>query len=1003
MAGAPSRHGDGRAVGGAVGGRAVPAADRGGRRDGTQRRHAGTLRRRSRRQSRRRRRRRCGHRRRRRRDPRDHRGREACVPGRRQRHGVREPKLPVHHVAGAEGASVRRERALRGRDRVFLRRPDVEAGAGHRGFLDGRESGPLRPAPVRPLRGVRQNRRRPPPAGGRLHTRHPSGPVLRHGPQLQGDHRAGPPPRQAGRVLRRGDPERRGAPRHRGRVRPCGRGAGRPRARDICRRPRRGEGSPGDAGERRPDGRRAARPRGVPHGGAAGLRRPRRPRRDGRPLPFPHGRPPGRRRRSRRRLRPGRRHRLHQHQPRPGWEGRLARRLPVPEDGGRPGARGSRGPGRHPSAVRGGAVRLRGRHRLRAGAPGPHDGGRRRPRRDNRAGEGGRPARPRRGHRVRDRRPGLQVHSLAGRGGRRLSDEQDMRRRDRLVRGGAGGAHGDPHRRVRPAGADLAVPRGPGGAVHGLHRDRHGVRRRLRGEPGGPRRRAVQFHRAQLPAQSGGRQARGKAHRPAGRRGLQPRHRGGVPSRLRRPADRLPLLPRERGVRRRPARDGEAGGPGRRARHRDRRGRGRARRGGRGQRGRAQRLQRLRLPGRRLPPREGERVRPPQHGVLPKRGKAAPRELRRRPRPGQEDRGGPLRAADPQVLSHGERLLQIPRLQRAAERPHRRGDRPPVAGDGAGGDLLSREAGIRAHGATGRKRRGLHLPALRPHPETRDVPRGEQLRLRLHADRAQVRRAGASPRGEGDRSAQPRVRPGLWEGGHGGGHAVRGGRAGRFETPVRRGAARRRDGGARAHEKGRGTGTEAALLAETLGQGAGPHHPQLRRLRPGPEHGHPAALAGTGAQGRHPFPPARPRPRHIRVLPQSLLALWPAHPLRREDGGAPPQPLRRVPHQPRVRPGQHALPHGAPGNGRQTVPSYRGGRAFLRSGRCDARRSLPQQSLPPPRAAAARRVRREGRPPARGGDRRAPRRRPAALPARPRALHPPPQNVSGNGAPCPGI
>ena len=149
---------------------------------------------------------------------------------------------------------------------------------------------------------------------------------------------------------------------------------------------------------------------------------------------------------------------------------------------------------------------------------------------DHGAGPRGRGHRSRGGHGHRDRRPGQQVHPSAERRGHRLHHEQRLRRRHRLVPAGAGRPSEDQGRGpVQRPGVLIALPGGPGRALHGVH----GVRRRAppaaRRPGAGPDCRARLLHRRELPESRGQQPAARQSYLLPGRRGGQRFGGGGVP------------------------------------------------------------------------------------------------------------------------------------------------------------------------------------------------------------------------------------------------------------------------------------------------------------------------------------------------------------------------------------------------------------------------------------------------------------------------------------------
>ena len=395
--------------------------------------------------------------------------------------------------------------------------------------------------------------------------------------------------------------------------------------------------------------------------------------------------------------------------------GQRARRA-VPANGRRrPQRRAARaGLARRAPGRRGGR-RRRGHHRLRPRAYGQVRGRRRRHRRDHVPGGGRSPRGPAGRHRVRDRRAGLQVHLAARGAGRGLPDEQGLRGGHGLLHRGAGGPTRHRHRRLRPARAFRRRPHRPRRALHRLCRDgdKRGAGRGR--EQGRRRRRPGTLHRAQLPAPRRGRQARGRAYRASGRRGVQPGHRRGVPLVLGRRRDGEPALRRVR-----------RGGRGAHGRREGRRA---------GFRGHG--VQRLR-PGRRRPCGSG--ARPGAGGAQPRvlceDGGALPQGLQRGARPRKEDRRHPALPYAPPSLPVGESILYATRLQRGSLAGHERRDRGACAGTCPRRDLLSREAHLRPHGMARRQAGGLHIYAARAHYPSCGVERGAQLRVRVHADRA---------------------------------------------------------------------------------------------------------------------------------------------------------------------------------------------------------------------------------------------------------------------------
>ena len=145
-----------------------------------------------------------------------------------------------------------------------------------------------------------------------------------------------------------------------------------------------------------------------------------------------------------------------------------------------------------------------------------------------------------------DRRAGLQVYLPTGRTGGRLSDEQDLRRRNRLLCRRAGRAHGYPIGGVRPSGPQRAQRGGAGRAVYGVYRDSHPVRTlpgRLPGRGGGW---PVPVHCPQLPPQGRWGQACRKPRGASGRCCLQSRDRGRLSAGIGGAAHSFTLFPHQR-------------------------------------------------------------------------------------------------------------------------------------------------------------------------------------------------------------------------------------------------------------------------------------------------------------------------------------------------------------------------------------------------------------------------------------------------------------------------
>ena len=409
---------------------------------------------------------------------------------------------------------------------------------------------------------------------------------------------------------------------------------------------------------------------------------------------------------------------------------------------------------------------------------------------------------------------------------------------------------------------------------------------------------------AQLPAQGGGHQAGGPAHRAPGRRVLQPRARGRLQAVLRQSRHAQPALRRVGRLRRGPARPRALPGPGRPADH----------------------LQGLRPVGHGQGPRPGELR---GGGAQPRLLRAHQGRLRaglhRPDRAGQEDGRHPARPHDAQALPHGQRVLQGARLQRAALQRVRRADRACLPGRGAGRDVLPLQAAPRPYGGAGGGRGRLHLHAAHPHRPAREVHRRAQLRLPVHAGGGRARRPGARLQGTRHRAHQPTVRDGLRPERHRR-LAARDRRAPGLHPAA--GGPRHAQGrlrGDEVHQGARGLRRRAAALAQARRAGHRARDAQLQLRGPHPQLRHRARPYRARLQGAHGEPPARPLARHLHGLPEPLLALRPARHLGRQARAARPAPLRRVSHQPRLRPRRHGEPPLPQGDGRQALPADRDG------------------------------------------------------------------------------
>ena len=272
-------------------------------------------------------------------------------------------------------------------------------------------------------------------------------------------------------------------------------------------------------------------------------------------------------RRRRHRCLPGCRRRFRLHQPGGDRHRRRGDEGDLPEDRRPAGRSGQQGPGR--DLGRDGAApqhQGRGHHRVGSRTHRRAHGRRHGERRDHRPQDRGHvhraeaPGQSAR-HDLRDRGPGLQVHQPQGRRGGRFRHERSLRRRHRLVPGGAGGEARHPHhRRVRRSGAVGRRARAAGRALHRVHGARRQLvpaARRDQARRGG---RPGLLHRVQLPQPSGRRSPHRRDRLLPGRHRLQ-RLGGGRLQHGPRPGDHRAAPQRRRGRHRHgPARPGEDGG-----------------------------------------------------------------------------------------------------------------------------------------------------------------------------------------------------------------------------------------------------------------------------------------------------------------------------------------------------------------------------------------------------------------------------------------------------------
>ena len=471
------------------------------------------------------------------------RGNRPCHAGGRARHRERRGQpLPVralgHCHRRAErllhprhrrgrGAPVLHERELRLGHGLVLRGPDDAPRPQDRGLLRAGQRGRERASYLGPLLGLCQDRHHPPPAGGHARARHPARALLCHGEELQGAHRARPARGGPGGACGRRVAQRRRRPGDARGLRSF-RGRARLRREDpLCPGGRRGAACPrglrfADAfgphrlawGRGRRQGRRHAR---APSPGAPARRRLRRQQGLRRPSPQRVAALPGRPRARH----PGHRRRLHLHEPRPARPPRPPARRAVPAYRRRRPQCRARRLGLARRAARGRGCRgRRGDDGLRPRPHGQVRGRGRRRGRDHLSGGRRRPCRPAGRHRLRDWRPGFQVHLAQRRPGRRLPDEQGLRRRHGVFHRGAGRAPRHPYCRVRQARAFRRSAHRPRRALHRLRRDGHQLRPRRRRPQGRRRGGPRALHRTQLPAPRRGLQARGEPYRAPGRRGV---------------------------------------------------------------------------------------------------------------------------------------------------------------------------------------------------------------------------------------------------------------------------------------------------------------------------------------------------------------------------------------------------------------------------------------------------------------------------------------------------